>query len=291
MSGLEVVRAGMRTTVQDLGRAGMAHLGIPRSGAADTPALRLANRLVGNRESAAALEVTLGNCTLRPSRAATLAVTGARCAITVDGRPAGWAVPLSVAAGALVRLGPAVAGLRVYLAVAGGVAVPAVLGSRSTDTLSGIGPSPVHDGDVLPVGPAAGPPPGVDLAPYPVPPSELLVRVRLGPRADWFTPAALATFLSATYTVSTLTDRVGARLTGPPLARAVTRELASEGLVLGAVQVPANGQPLIFLADHPTTGGYPVVAVLDAADVPVVAQARPGTAVRFRPDTTDRLRG
>jgi biotin-dependent carboxylase-like uncharacterized protein len=281
VSTLEIVRAGVRTTVQDLGRTGLAHLGVSRAGAVDAPALRLANRLVGNPEDAAGLEVTLGGCVLRPARPVTMAVTGAPCGLTVGGRPAGWAMPVAVPAGALVKLGHVSAGLRVYVAVDGGVAVPPVLGSRATDTLSGLGPPPVRDGDILPIGATVGPPPEVDVAPCPLPPRELELRVRLGPREDWFTPAAIETFLTATYTVSTLTDRVGARLVGPPLTRAVTRELPSEGVVLGAVQVPANGQPLIFLADHPTTGGYPVVAVVHADDVPAVAQARPGTAVRF----------
>jgi biotin-dependent carboxylase-like uncharacterized protein len=278
---LEIVRAGVRTTVQDLGRVGLAHLGVPRAGAVDPPALRLANRLVGNPEGAAGLEITLGGCQLRPASAVTLAVTGARCPMTVDGRAADWALPVAVPAGALVRLGHASAGLRAYLAVDGGVAVPPVLGSRATDTLSGLGPPPVRDGDVLPLGATAGPPPGVDVAPYAQPPRELELRVRLGPRADWFTPAAIETFLTTTYTVSTLTDRVGARLLGAALDRAVTRELPSEGVVLGAVQVPASGQPLIFLADHPTTGGYPVVGVVHPDDLPPVGQARPGTPVRF----------
>ena len=282
MTGLRVVRAGIRSTVQDLGRVGLAHLGVPRSGAVDAGALRLANRLVGNPEQAAGLEVTLGGCVLRPTRAVTLAVTGARCGVWVDDRPANWALPVGVPAGATVLIARATAGLRAYVAVGGGIAVPAVLGSRATDTLSGLGPPQVRDGDILPLGTPVAAPPGVDLAPYALPESELTVGIRLGPRDDWFTAEAIETLCSATYTVSTLTDRVGARLVGPPLTRSVTRELPSEGVVLGAVQVPANGQPLIFLADHPTTGGYPVVAVAEPDALGAIAQARPGTAVRFR---------
>jgi len=282
MRALDVVRAGIRTTIQDLGRPGLAHLGVPRAGALDTAALRLANRLAGNPESAAGLEVTLSGCVLVARAAVTLAVTGARCTVRVDGRPAEWAVPVAVPAGATVTIGPAAQGVRAYLAVGGGIAVPPVLGSRATDTLSGLGPPPVRDGDVLPVGPVAGEPPGVDLAPYPPPPDALTVGIRLGPRDDWFTPAALALLSTATYEVSPLTDRVGARLIGPPLTRAVSGELPSEGVVLGAVQVPADGQPLIFLADHPTTGGYPVIAVVDPGALSSIAQARPGTPLRFR---------
>jgi biotin-dependent carboxylase-like uncharacterized protein len=261
---------------------GFAHLGVPRAGAVDAGSLRLANRLVGNPEDAAGLEVTLGGCVLRTSHAVTLAVTGATCALSIDGRSREWGLPVVVPAGATVTIGPASAGLRAYVAVGGGVVVPPVLGSRSTDTLSGLGPAPLRDADVLPVGPAAGSPPGVDVTPYGPPPKELTVPVWLGPREDWFTAEAIQTLLSATYAISTMTDRVAARLVGPPLIRVVTRELPSEGVVLGAVQVPADGLPLIFLADHPTTGGYPVIAVAETAALDAIAQARPGTPLRFR---------
>jgi allophanate hydrolase subunit 2 len=154
-----------------------------------------------------------------------------------------------------------------------------VLGSRATDTLSGLGPPPLRDGDRLPVGAPAGPPAPVDVTVAPPVPDELRLTVRLGPRDDWFTAAALDRLLGSAYAVSPLSNRVGARLTGAPLPRAVAGELPSEGIVLGAVQVPADGQPLVFLADHPTTGGYPVIGVVD--DVTPLAQARPGTTVRF----------
>ncbi|MDP9791696.1 biotin-dependent carboxylase-like uncharacterized protein [Catenuloplanes nepalensis] len=280
---LEVIRAGVRTTVQDLGRPGLAHLGVPRSGALDAGALRRANRLAGNPPGAAGLEITLGGLRARVTRATTLAVTGAPCPITVDRRPADPGLPLAVRAGAVIDIGRATAGLRAYLAVGGGLTVPPVLGSRSTDTLSGLGPDPVRDGDVLPVGPATALPPGVDVAPHPPPRGTLRLRVWPGPRDDWFTGDAWRTLLSAEYRVSTQTDRVGARLTGPVLTRAIDGELPSEGLVLGAIQVPADGQPLIFLADHPTTGGYPVIGVVDPSDVDLLAQARPGTTLHFTP--------
>ena len=280
-AALEVMRAGVRTTIQDLGRPGLAHLGVPRSGAADAGALRLANRLAGNPPDAAGLEILLGGVRLRTTRAVTLAVTGAPCTVTVGDRRADPGFPLPVPAGTVVTIGRATAGLRVYLAAGGGIAVPPVLGSRSTDTLSGLGPPPVRDGDLLPVGPATAPPPAVDVAPYPQPAAELLLRVWPGPRDDWFTPSAVGTLFTAVYRVTPETDRIGARLTGPALTRAVDAELPSEGLVLGAIQVPANGEPLIFLADHPTTGGYPVIGVVDPADVDLLGQARPGTPVRF----------
>ncbi|MEV4196790.1 biotin-dependent carboxyltransferase family protein [Micromonospora globbae] len=276
---IEVLRAGALTTVQDLGRPGYAHLGVPRSGALDPAALRLANRLVGNPEAAAGLEITATGCTLRLTRAATVAVTGADAEIRVGARPGDVGRPLSVPAGAVLRIGPASRGVRNWLAVGGGVDVPPVLGSRATDTLSGLGPPPLRDGDRLPLGTPAGPPPPVDLTVGPPPRDELRLTLRLGPRDDWFTPAALDRLFGTAYTVSPLSNRIGARLAGAPLPRAVTGELPSEGVVLGAVQVPADGQPLIFLADHPTTGGYPVVGVV--ADVTPLAQARPGTTVRF----------
>ncbi|WP_099344072.1 MULTISPECIES: biotin-dependent carboxyltransferase family protein [unclassified Actinoplanes] len=273
----------MRTTIQDLGRPGYAHLGVPRSGAVDGGALRLANRLVGNPAGAAGLEILLGGVRLRATRATTVAVTGAPCAVRAGERAADPGLPIAVPAGAVISIGQPWAGLRVYLAVGGGIAVPPVLGSRSTDTLSGLGPEQIRDGDVLPLGETRGMPPGVDVAPYPPPPVELRLRVWPGPRDDWFTPAAVRTLGSAEYRVAADSDRVGVRLAGPGLARAVRGELPSEGLVLGAIQVPANGQPLVFLADHPTTGGYPVIGVVDPADVDLLGQARPGTAVRFRP--------
>ncbi|KUN97200.1 biotin-dependent carboxyltransferase family protein [Streptomyces caeruleatus] len=278
---LGVVRAGALTTVQDLGRPGHAHLGVPRSGALDGPAAALVNRLVGNAPEAAVLETTLNGCALRPRSAVTVAVGGAPCRVTVDGRPVAWGAPLRVPAGALLDVGAAVSGVRSYVAVSGGIAVEPVLGSRSTDLLSGLGPPPLTDGTVLPLGRATRLHARVDVAPQPAPPAELVLRVTPGPRDDWFTPAAVRAFTSRAYRVSPASNRIGLRTEGPALERAVTRELPSEGVVLGAVQVPPDGRPVVFLADHPTTGGYPVVAVVRAADLPAAAQAVPGTPVRF----------
>jgi biotin-dependent carboxylase-like uncharacterized protein len=227
------------------------------------------------------LEVTLAGCALRLLRPATIAVTGAAAELTVAGRPAPLGVPVPAAVGSTVELGPARLGVRGYLAVDGGFAVPAVLGSRSTDTLSGLGPAPLRDGDVLPLGAPVPRSSTVDFVPWRVPPSTVELRVRLGPREDWFTPAAVDRLFRDAYTLSPVSNRVAARLSGPALTRAVAGELASEGLVLGAVQVPADGQPLVFLADHPTTGGFPVVGVVHPADLSLLAQARPGTTVRF----------
>ncbi|MGW2931074.1 5-oxoprolinase subunit C family protein [Streptomyces sp. NPDC001156] len=276
-----VVRAGALTTVQDRGRPGHAHLGVPPSGALDAPAAALVNRLVGNPPEAAVLETTVDGCAVRPRSAVTVAVAGAPCTVTVDGRPAPWGAPVRVPAGALLDIGAALSGVRGYVAVSGGVAVEPVLGSRSTDLLSGLGPPPLTDGAVLPLGrPAAGHA-CVDVAPQPGPPSELVLRVTPGPRDDWFTAEAIRTLLTRAYRVSPASNRVGLRTEGPPLARARDGELPSEGMVLGAVQVPPDGRPVVFLADHPTTGGYPVIAVVRSADLAATAQATPGTPIRF----------
>ncbi|MET9324567.1 biotin-dependent carboxyltransferase family protein [Streptomyces sp. NPDC003038] len=288
MSGLVVVRAGALTTVQDLGRPGYAHLGVPRSGALDTAAYALANRLLGNPPGAAALETTLDGVGLRALAATTVAVTGAPCAVRVSGRPVAWGAPVRLPAGAELEVGRAESGLRGYVAVRGGLSVPPVLGSRSTDLLSGLGPPVLSDGMPLPVGPP-GPDPapgagaGADICALPGAPSELLLPLRLGPRADWFTPASLAGLWRSVFRVSPMSNRIGLRTeAGTPLIRGRAGELPSEGMVLGAVQVPPDGLPVVFLADHPVTGGYPVVGVVPAGPaLDAAAQARPGVPVRF----------
>lgn len=278
---LRVLDTGPQTLVQDRGRAGLAHLGLPRSGWLDEPSATLANRLVGNPEDAAVLECLLGGLTFEASTAMAVAVTGAWCRVVVDGRPRPHGAALAVPAGARVGLGQALHGARAYVAVAGGVSVEPVLGSRSTDTLSGTGPQPLATGQWLPVGVASGPPSPAETVAHGG--GAAVLRCRPGPRADWFTPEGLSTLTSSSYVVQPDSDRVGLRLAGTALERTRTGELPSEGLVLGAVQVPPDGQPLVFLADHPTTGGYPVVAVVDPADVPRCAQLRPGDEVSFRP--------
>ncbi|WP_426509147.1 biotin-dependent carboxyltransferase family protein [Dactylosporangium sp. McL0621] len=283
MSGgaeLRVEVAGPLTTVQDLGRPGYAHLGVPRSGALDRPALELGNRLVGNPPGAAGLEITLGPFAAVASRAGTVALTGAAAPLRVGGRPAPLNAPVPVRAGEKIEVGRAVLGLRVYLTAAGGLASDPVLESRSTDTLSLLGPPVVRAGDRLPLGRTAGAPAAVDLAPRAALGGPVVLRIAWGPRADRFTDAGRLGCVE--YRIRSESNRVGARLDGPALTRADAGELPSEGIVLGAVQVPADGQPLVFLADHPTTGGYPVVAVVHAADLPLLAQARPGDSVRFR---------
>ncbi|SHG30606.1 biotin-dependent carboxyltransferase family protein [Geodermatophilus nigrescens] len=274
---LTVLAPGPLTTVQDRGRPGLAGIGVGRSGAADRAAAELANRLVGNAPGAAVLEATLGGLAVRADADLLVVTTGARC----PGSPVHTA-PGPLRAGATLALGTPPAGLRTYLAVRGGFAVAPVLGSRSTDVLAGLGPPVLRAGDVLPVGGDAGPFPAVDLAPGADPPGgEVTVRLLPGPRADWLTAAAREA-LAGPWTVTAESNRVGLRLTGPRLERAVDAELPSEGLVRGAVQVPPAGQPVLFLADAPVTGGYPVAGYVDDADVDRCAQLRPGQTLRLR---------
>ena len=280
---LTVLASGPLTTVQDRGRTGWAAIGVTASGAVDRPAAALANRLVGNDPSAAVLEVTAGGLRVRAERTVLVAVTGAPAPLAVDGRAGSFNAPLTLRPGAELSLGRPPVGLRSYLAVRGGIDVPQVLGSRSTDTLSGLGPAPLRAGDVLPVGALAAEEPIVDVAAVRPPSVGPVIRVLPGPRRDWLEPAAWTALISAEWTVSADSDRVGLRLTGPRLSRAVHDELPSEGLVPGALQVPPDGAPVLFLADHPVTGGYPVLAVVATADLPAAAQLRPGDVVRFRP--------
>ncbi|TVT61583.1 biotin-dependent carboxyltransferase family protein [Amycolatopsis rhizosphaerae] len=281
---IEVVRPGPLTTVQDLGRPGLAALGVGRSGAADRRSAALANRLVGNFDGAAVLETTFGGLVLRFRQVARVAVTGAPCPIRRNGRGEAMNAPFTVWPGTELALGTPSTGLRTYLAVRGGIGVEKILESRSTDLLAGLGPSPLREGDVLPVGhDMCGPLPAVEVAPVPDPAGfGLIVRVVSGPRDDWFGPEALRILSTATYEVTSESNRVGARLAGPPLPRSRGGELLSEGMVPGAIQVPPSGQPLVFLADHPVTGGYPVIGVVLTDDLPVMAQARPGQSVSFR---------
>lgn len=273
---LRVVEAGALTTVQDGGRVGLAYLGVGRSGACDAASYRLANRLLRNDPGTAALEVTLGGLVLRPSADVLVALTGARC----PGVPHN--APFPLAAGQPLRLVPPVTGLRTYLAVRGGVDVDPVLGSRSTDVLAGLGPPVLSAGDELPVGVAPRQFPDVDVAPVPEPAGgEVTVRVSAGPRRDWFTDAGWQTLLTAPYEVTTDSNRVGIRLDGPELQRCRTDELPSEGMLPGALQVPPSGRPVLFLADHPLTGGYPVIGYADVDDVHRCAQLRPGQRLRF----------
>jgi len=299
---IEVLQPGPLTTVQDLGRAGLAHLGVPSSGAADVGSLRLANDLVGNDAGAACLEVTLGRLALRFHAGAVVAVTGAPVRIRLSRAPGGTAgdpglsgegeanagTSFAVPAGSLLRLGSPTAGLRSYVAIDGGISLSPVLGSRSADCLSGLGPGPLRPGDWLPVGQprshpkevrgsrprAAGPATTAGSGP-------VELRVIAGPRDDWFAADALAALCAGSYTVRPASNRTGLRLSGPALRRSKPGELLSEGMATGSLQVTHDGQLILLLADHPTTGGYPVIGVVVSADLDLAAQLRPGQQIRF----------
>ncbi len=278
---IEVLDPGALTTVQDLGRPGWAHLGVPASGAADAPALRLANRLVGNPEGAAALESTLRGPVLRFASPALIALTGAPVEARAGDRALAMHAGERVEAGEVVRIGTASAGVRTYLAVRGGIDAEQVLGSAASDSLTGLGPAPLARGTRLAIGDAAQAWPAVAVAPVAPAPVEPVLRVVPGPREDWFAPGALERLCATRWTVTAASNRVGVRLAGGTLERARSGELESEGMLAGALQVPPAGAPILLLADHPTTGGYPVLAVVVSADVPLAGQLRPGAAVRF----------
>jgi biotin-dependent carboxylase-like uncharacterized protein len=272
---IEVIETGPLATVQDLGRLGFAYLGVGRSGAFDREALRLGNRLVGNDPGAAGIEVLGGGLTIRLRQASTVALTGARCGGRLD-----WGRATSLPAGSTIALGTAVEGVRAYLAIRGGIDVAAELGSRSTDSLGGIGPQPLRAGDQLPIG--ALPSGDVD--------GSVAVRglfagvlnVVTGPREDWFTAEALRMLTSVEWTVRPDSDRVGIRLDGPVLTRSRGGELPSEPTLPGALQVPPDGRPILLGPDAPVTGGYPVIAVVRDADLDLAAQLRPGQTIRLR---------
>jgi biotin-dependent carboxylase-like uncharacterized protein len=300
---MTVLRTGPMTVLKDRGRIGHAALGVAPSGAADRSAYDRANRLVGNPPGAAVLECTLGGLRVSFDSPATIALTGTDAALTVDGRREEPDRAVEVPAGAEVTVGMPRRGLRSYLAVRGGFDVPPVLGSRSTDHLAGVGPPRPAKGDVLPIGPAPGSSPSVapraaESSPAPaagasspsagpgtggLPPEQdpVVLEVDLGPRDDWFTAEAVAAFLGSEFTVNPAGNAVGLRLDGPVLTRRRTGELPSEGVVRGSVQVPPDGQPIVFQADHPVTGGYPVIAVLTPRAADLAAQIRPGRRVRF----------
>ncbi|TFV61534.1 biotin-dependent carboxyltransferase [Mycobacterium sp. PS03-16] len=282
MRKLTVESVGMLALLEDSGRHGLAHLGVGESGAADRPSYDLANRLVGNLPGAPCIEVALGRMTFSVDAPTLIAVTGAPVPITCDGRPHAMNAAFAAQAGQRVTLGAPTAGLRTYVAVRGGLVGQDVLGSMSWDTMAGLGTPPLRAGDVLPVGGAAADWPALDFAPVATFHTEpLALPLRLGPRDDWFSDEALDRLGSAEFTVTSDADRVGIRLAGPELPRRRSGELGSEGVVLGALQVPTRGRPTLFLADRPVTGGYPVIGVVPEADVHRAAQAVPGTRIRF----------
>lgn len=291
MSEVRVIEPGPLTLVQDLGRPGLASLGVSASGAFDRAAHRLANRLVGNPDDAAALECLLGGLRLALPEGTWFAVTGGwGDAELVTGGVRRSVEPHTATradAPAELRLGTVTHGLRSTVALRGGLTVPAVLGSRSRDTLAGLGPAPLRAGDVLPLGPEpSSPVPAADLVPVDPPTDEVVeVGVRPGPRHYWFEAAAWNQLLTTHWITSARSGRTGVRLEGPVLERVpdlVGVELASEGMLRGSIQVSPDGAPTVLGPDHPVTGGYPVIAVVVDAALDRLAQVRPGQPVRLR---------
>ena len=283
MTDLLVRGVGAQALVQDLGRPGHLALGVTGSGAMDMGSAALGNRLVGNAPEAAVIEALLGGLAIEVAGGdAWCAVTGTDARVTVDGGECGPNAPFHLARGSVVRIGVPMRGMRAYLAVRGGIDVPVVLGSRSTDLLSGLGPVPVAVGHRLSIGRAQGvwqPVDGAPAAPAPAEGELLRIGVRLGPRDDWL--RQVDELLTRTWTVDARQDRVGMRLGGEPLALAFGQQLASEGTIAGAVELPPDGLPYVLMRDHPVTVGYPVVAVVDPEGIDRLAQARPGCLVRF----------
>jgi KipI family sensor histidine kinase inhibitor len=294
--GLEILTPGMLTLLQDTGRPGYASMGVSTSGALDPVSLRAANRLVGNAAGAACLEITFGGLRLRARGEQVLALTGAPAPLHIDGPDGRRSVdagrPFALGAGDELTVGAPTAGIRSYLAVRGGFDLQPVLGSLSTDVLAGLGPDPVTAGTVLPV---ATPQRGLAVVTLPEPQTgaglpdidagtaEVVLDVVLGPRTDWFSADAVASLTGQSWLVSPRSNRVGLRLEGDPLTRVVDAELPSEGTVSGAIQIPPNGQPVLFLADHPLTGGYPVIGAVATHHLPLAGQLPPGARIRFRP--------
>ena len=282
MTTLEILRTGPLAVVEDLGRAGLAHLGVGRSGAADRRAHTLANRLVANPDDRATVEVTFGGFAARVRGGdVDIAVTGADSNPTVDGIMFGTNSIHHVRDGQVISLGTPSAGLRTYLAVRGGICVAPVLGSRSYDVMSAIGPSPLRAGDRLPIGEHTADYPELDQAPVAALTGTAVELLAVpGPRDDWLVdPDAL---VHTDWVASDHSDRVGMRLVGHPLQyRYPDRQLPSEGATRGAIQVPPNGLPVILGPDHPVTGGYPVAGVVIDEDLDKLAQVRPGQHVRL----------
>lgn len=286
---LEIMSAALPVLFQDLGRPGQAHQGISVSGAADRTNLRAANRLVGNAAGNATLEITLGNLSFRVREAGVMALTGAPAPISITSRdgarisaPHHAAVALDD--GDLVTLGAPSGGLRSYLAVRGGFRVDKIIGSAATDTLAQLGPAALGRGDVIGIEPAsAGSFVSTDSPAFTMPTAgdTIVLDVHMGPRTDWFTPEAITSFLAQEWLITPLSNRVGIKLSGQPLARKVQSELPSEATVRGALQVPANGQPILFLADHPLTGGYPVIANVAHHHLDLAGQIPAGAKIRF----------
>lgn len=289
-NGLRVVSSDRPLLFQDFGRAGNAYQGVSQSGAADLQALRHANNLLGNDQSAVLVEVTYGGAVFEADIPLTLAVTGAPAPLTLttsNGRSVSVSnlYPVAMDVGDTLSLGVPSQGVRSYVAVRGGFVAPKILGSASTDTLAKVGPEPIIAGDVLqPSNDVKGSVCAHVMEQPALPGSSdiVVLDVVMGPRTDWFTPEAIRTFCEQAWTVTPESNRVGVRLSGKSaLTRECADELSSEGTSRGSIQVPRNGQPVLFLADHPLTGGYPVIAVVAEHHLSLAAQIPIGARIRF----------
>jgi biotin-dependent carboxylase-like uncharacterized protein len=284
---IRILEPGPLTTVQDAGRPGQLRYGIPPSGPVDRHAFVIANRLVGNEDGAAALECTLIGPRFEVQTACAIAATGAGMPLTVNGAEhSAWAT-VEVKAGDVVKLGPARAGVRGYLAVSGGIDVPAVLGSRATyvrGRLGGMEGRALKREDVLRLGPAPATRKRLRAVPEAI--SELAhepeIRVVLGPQAERFTEEGIAALLGGPYEMLPQSDRMGARLKGPRMRHAHGHDIISDGIPLGGIQVPGDGQPIVLLVDRQSTGGYTKVATVCSFDIARVGQVKPGQRLRFR---------
>jgi antagonist of KipI len=290
---IEVIKPGIFTTVQDLGRWGYQRYGIGTAGALDSFALTAGNLLLGNGEEAAGLEITFAGPLLKFHQNTLVAITGADLNPRLNGQPLpNWTV-CSVSAGSILSFGPRKSGVRAYLTVWGGIAVPPIMGSRSTYLLGhfgGLEGRPLKAGDLLPLPPC--PFKGPELAGRSLPISlhpayqrNPCLRVILGPFADYFSAEGQEAFLTSTYTITPQSDRMGYRLHGTPITRAINEELITCGLANGTMQVPPDGQPILLLADRQTIGGYPIIATVINADLPLAAQCAPGDKLRFQATT------
>ena len=287
MKTMKVVIPGVLTTVQDLGRFGYQKSGMTCSGVMDTAAYRKANYLVGNEEGAAVLEMPLYGGSCRFEEDTVIALTGADMQPTVNQKPIAMNQAVKVPAGGVLNLGMAKTGCRTYLAVAGGFEVPKVMGSYSTNLKCGIGGHEgraLQMGDELPIGEALHSWDEVKDRKVSVPdyPKEVLVSVVPGPQEEYFTEAGIHHFYSESYEVTESCDRMGYRLEGPEVESKNGTDIVSDGIVFGSIQIPSSGKPIILMADHQTTGGYAKIGTVTQADLPKVAQCKPGDRIRFR---------
>lgn len=286
MDIFEVTQPGALTTVQDLGRFGYQQFGVPTSGALDNYAFCIGNLLVGNDEGAASLEITLFGCQLCALHDTSMAITGADLSATINGKPAPAWESVRLKRGEVLSFSKLKSGCRAYLAVAGGISVPEVMKSASTFVRAGIGGlngRPLRQGDILSANERSAPSTAARMpAEYvPVYGNRIELRVILGPQDDYFTDKGKSTFLNSEYIVSAQADRMGYRLEGPRIQHLSGADIISDGIPLGAIQVPGDGLPIILLADRQTTGGYTKIATTASVDMPKVAQAKPGDRIRF----------